>query len=240
MRILAPKSVVPDLEKVKVLFSKYWGMKHAMYNFKSTLIILLLGVILLVPTAYCFTLFGPSLDSNKKVDEEQNDAPQTTIIDVVPPIAVSDTTKDTWMNDDDTMEDFTIDDDVTMEDSTTDDDDTSEDSSIDNDDTAKDPSTNDNEPSRNSWPVIMIMEDNSALVNTKSKSGLRRMDSSNNWMVINKRTRTRKVEEERHDFDFGKKRRVINEDKNVELRIYRDDFHTVIRNGIDLTNMFRL
>ncbi|GBN09877.1 hypothetical protein AVEN_31846-1 [Araneus ventricosus] len=232
MGILAAKTDIPNFEKVKAKFSKYWGLKYVMYNFKSTLLILLLGIVLIVPTVYCFSLFGPSVDNKEKVDEGQNDAPEAIIIDVVPPIAMNDTTKDFPINDDDTTKDSTTNGDVTSEDSTTD-----------YDDTAKDPATNDTEPpsngaDTNSWPVIMIVEDNSALVNVKSEFDSRRVDSSNNWLVINKRTSIRKVEEDTRD--FGKNRKVLSEDKNEELRIYRDNFHTVIRNGIDITNMLRL
>ncbi|KAF8773137.1 hypothetical protein HNY73_015821 [Argiope bruennichi] len=192
-----------------------------MYNFRSKLLILLLVILLIVPAVYCFSLF--SLDSEEKVDEGQNGATQTTVTDMTPTTKMNDIATDSSI-DDDSASDSTENEDVSTKGSMTGD-----------DDTTKSPAANDDSIS---WPVIMIVEDHSSLINAKSESDSRRVDSSNKWLVINKRTSIRKVEEDTHD--FGKNRKVLNEDKTEELRVYRDNFHTVVKNEIDLTNILRL
>ncbi|XP_055950312.1 uncharacterized protein LOC129984450 isoform X2 [Argiope bruennichi] len=187
-----------------------------MYNSRSKLLILLLVILLIVPAVYCFSLFS-------LVDEGQNGATQTTVTDMTPTTKMNDIATDSSL-DDDTASDSNENEDVSTEGSMTGD-----------DDTTKSPAANDDSIS---WPVIMIVEDHSSLINAKSESDSRRVDSSNKWLVINKRTSIRKVEEDAHE--FGKNRKVLNEDKTEELRVYRDNFHTVVKNGIDLTNILRL
>ncbi|GFS78601.1 uncharacterized protein NPIL_265151 [Nephila pilipes] len=100
-------------------------------------------------------------------------------------------------------------------------------------------STSDNTTEIISIPAIVIVQDDSGMMNAEARSDSDQLDTSFSWLVVSKKTSVNRVEEETSDFMRGKNRRVVSEDRSEEYRVYRDNLRRSFSNGIDISHILK-
>ncbi|GIY28536.1 hypothetical protein CDAR_409441 [Caerostris darwini] len=93
-----------------------------------------------------------------------------------------------------------------------------------------------NEPA----PIIVLFQGDGDFVHTLSSFGTNRIDVNQKFLVIEKKTRVRRVEEENRDADSGRTQRIFNEDRSEEFHLYRDNQQEMLNNDLDFRNVLRL
>ncbi|GIX75736.1 hypothetical protein CEXT_8571 [Caerostris extrusa] len=93
-----------------------------------------------------------------------------------------------------------------------------------------------NEPA----PIIVLFQGDGDFVHTLSSFGTNRIDVNQKFLVIEKKTRVRRVEEENRDVDSGRTQRIFNEDRSEEFHLYRDNQQEMLNNDLDFRNVLRL